>query len=661
MTKSMLVIAGALLAAHAQAGALEESGVTGGLVVVIGCDDPALIAELGRSEKFLVQALDTDAAKVERVREAVRRGGRYGRVSAATFSGRALPYAENLVNLVLVRDRDCAVPAGEVRRVLAPRGVVIGPGGARSVPRPSVRIADGSVKFTKPFPEDMDEWSHYLRDPDNNAVSRDLRVSTPTRLQWVSGPKWSRNHDHMSSVSAVVTSAGRIFSIIDEGSRASIQYPPDWKVVARDAFNGKLLWKRAIPKWHSHLWPAKAGPAQLPRRLVAVGGKVYVTLGLHAPVSMLDAATGETIRTFDETEHTEEIIVSGDRLFVTAHATAPPDARWKLETVRCWTETGRSNSSRPWMWERADPKKIIAVDVGSGRVVWAKETTVAPITLAADERRVIYHDGTVVVCLDRRSGEEMWTSELKLDVKALVKAAPNLVIYGKVVLFSPGPGEVMSISIDDGKTLWIDSHGRSGHQSTYDLLVADGLVWSTSRGRVRGKGKDLAEARKLAKRPAWTYIGRDPVTGEVKKTFPPGRSDWFHHRCHRGRGTNRYLIMSRTGIEYINLETGKWTPNPWVRGACLYGIMPANGMTYAPPHPCACYIESKLSGFNALLGADAAEAPRAAARARAGIREVLRARGRRADVHRAAALRLADVPLRQHAERREQVRGRREA
>ncbi|MHC4541732.1 MAG: outer membrane protein assembly factor BamB family protein, partial [Planctomycetota bacterium] len=43
----------------------------------------------------------------------------------------------------------------------------------------------------------------------------------------------------------------------------------------------------------------------------------------------------------------------------------------------------------------------------------------------------------------------------------------------------------------------------------------------------------------------------------------------------------------------------------WVRGACLYGIMPANGMIYNPPHPCACYLEAKLYGFNALAGTSA--------------------------------------------------------
>ncbi len=40
-----------------------------------------------------------------------------------------------------------------------------------------------------------------------------------------------------------------------------------------------------------------------------------------------------------------------------------------------------------------------------------------------------------------------------------------------------------------------------------------------------------------------------------------------------------------------------------IRDRCLYGVMPANGLTYAPPHNCACYPEAKLYGFNALAPA----------------------------------------------------------
>ena len=74
--------------------------------------------------------------------------------------------------------------------------------------------------------------------------------------------------------------------------------PAQWSVVARDAFNGKTLWKQNISSWWPHLWPNKMGFAQLPRRLVADKERVYVTLGLDAPLTALDAKTGIVIRTY---------------------------------------------------------------------------------------------------------------------------------------------------------------------------------------------------------------------------------------------------------------------------------------------------------------------------------------------------------------------------
>jgi len=39
--------------------------------------------------------------------------------------------------------------------------------------------------------------------------------------------------------------------------------------------------------------------------------------------------------------------------------------------------------------------------------------------------------------------------------------------------------------------------------------------------------------------------------------------------------------------------------------------MPCNGMIYAPPHSCACFIEALLTGFNCVAPkrADAEEPP----------------------------------------------------
>ncbi|MFW6169562.1 MAG: LamG-like jellyroll fold domain-containing protein, partial [Planctomycetota bacterium] len=100
-------------------------------------------------------------------------------------------------------------------------------------------------------------------------------------------------------------------------------------------------------------------------------------------------------------------------------------------------------------------------------------------------------------------------------------------------------------------------------------------------------------------------------TGKVQASYESAGIDtyWFHHRCYRGKATDRFLMMSRTGIEFIDPDTGKWDINHWVRGGCLYGVMPANGMLYAPPHACACYPESKLYGFNALKTGSGAPEP----------------------------------------------------
>ena len=43
---------------------------------------------------------------------------------------------------------------------------------------------------------------------------------------------------------------------------------------------------------------------------MAVGDEVYVTLGLEAPLTALDGATGEIRRTYADTKSTEEFVVT---------------------------------------------------------------------------------------------------------------------------------------------------------------------------------------------------------------------------------------------------------------------------------------------------------------------------------------------------------------
>lgn len=140
-----------------------------------------------------------------------------------------------------------------------------------------------------------------------------------------------------------------------------------------------------------------------------------------------------------------------------------------------------------------------------------------------------------------------------------------------------------ALSARDGKPLWEGEHLPSGHVSSpRDILVLNGVVWCGATADITDSG---------------ISIGRDLRTGQVLKQFPPDvKTHWFHQRCYRQKATDRFLLYSRTGIEFVDVEKETWTCHHWVRGACLYGIMPANGMIYNPPHPCACYIDAKLYG-----------------------------------------------------------------
>jgi outer membrane protein assembly factor BamB len=555
---------------------LDDSGVKGGFIVHINCGGGRLTAALCANNSYMVHGLDANPKNIKWARKHIKSLNLYGRVSVEQFKGNRLPYTDNLVNLI-VSERPTEFPKDEIMRVLAPNGVAL------------IKKGRKWAKMVKPRPADIDEWTHYMHDAGGNPVAHDSVIGPPRHLQWVGSPRWSRHHDHMASVSAVVSSAGRIFYIIDEGPKASIQLPPKWSLVARDAFNGTILWKRPISSWNTHLWPLKSGPAQLPRRLVAIGDCVYVTLGLDAPLVVLDAATGKTIRTYEDTKATEEVIVSDGVLFLLATDSPVKWKDFRPQSTYIWDPMRRAN--KDWAWDEKE-RRIMAVQADTGEVLWQKAQRVAPLTLAADQKCVYFHDGEKVVCLDRETGERNWNSE-PADRRSpiLTGYAPTLIVYQDVVLFSGGKGAITAFSAQTGKRLWMAKQARSGHNSPEDLFVIDGLVWSGATAGGRDSGM---------------FTGVDLHTGWIKKEFPPDvKTYWFHQRCYRSKATDKYILPSRNGIEFVDLSSEHWIPHHWVRGGCLYGITPCNGLIYAPPHPCACYIEAKLNGFNALAPASA--------------------------------------------------------
>ncbi|MBN2061152.1 MAG: PQQ-binding-like beta-propeller repeat protein, partial [Deltaproteobacteria bacterium] len=562
---------------------LEQSGVKGGFIVHVNCGDGILTGALKKNDAYLVQGLDSNMDNVVKARDYIVSEGKYGPICADRLIGKRLPYTDNMVNLIVAENPE-AVTMDEVMRVLTPNGVLM------------EKTDKGWEKTVKPWPAEMDEWNQYLYDAGNNPVSKDTAISPVKHYQWVGSPMWGRHHDTTASLSAMVSANGRIFYVIDEGPLEAVQLPAENYLYARDAFNGAILWRRLIPEWQDHMFPLKSGPAYLPRRLVATGDRVYVTLGINAPLSELDAATGEVLRTFTDTEGTSEIIISDNTLFLVVGRPEKTHKNYTSTKTYVWDRAAEARNE--WAWSK-EPARIMSLDMASGKPNWTKDYPIGPLSLSADTKSVYFYNGSNLVRLDRASGEEKWHSDPIKTRKFDTAYAPRLVVSDGVLVFSVGgdgdfaAGSMMALSAENGKKLWETPIPFSGHYSPEDIFVIDDAVWTGNIAWGQADGK---------------YEGRDLHTGKLIKEFTCDADIyWFHQRCYPSKATEKYILPSRTGLEFVDLEKQHWDVNHYTRGGCFYGIMPSNGLVYTPPNACSCYLEAKLEGFGALGGAFKAE------------------------------------------------------
>jgi outer membrane protein assembly factor BamB len=490
-------------------------------------------------------------------------------VSLASYDGHSLPYIDNLVNLIIA-PKTTAVSKEEMVRVLVPLG----------------RAIIGDEVVVKPWPAEFDVWSHFLHDASNNAVSNDKVVGPPKNMQWVGTTLWARKHDTLASMSAIASTRGRIYYIMDNGPIFAPAFEPRWYLQAIDASNGLPLWKRPMKSWVDHMRHFRSGPVQIARLLVAHDDTVYTTQGLNEPVVAIDGKTGKTLKTYDNTEKVEEILYHQGNLIVVVskgdveHANIP-NTDYRAKAVKL---IDARSGNELWRWPRSGFADIV------------------PDTLAASGQQVFLQCEGDTVCVGLQSGEEQWRTTTLKDAERLVtkpgnpkndKQAKsialrrsgwtfNTLVVAQDVVLSSDHQTLVALSARDGTRLW-DATIRPNFNQTpaEDILVIDGLVWTSP---------NLTE-------------GRDLKTGRIVKTLDLQETmvtTGHHHRCYRDRGVGSSIIFGHRGMDFFDTEGDSHSRNNWVRGVCQWGVMPANGLMYAPPHDCGCYPEAILHGFWAL-------------------------------------------------------------
>lgn len=123
-------------------------------------------AELFRDIRTRPTFLYPDQEQIREARDYLRSEGLYGSVSVAHWQSNRLPFADNLVNLI-VSEETSGIAMDEIMRVLTPKGVAY-PKKAREW-----------TTTVKSWPKEIDEWTHLLHDSSNNAVAEDTRVGPP--------------------------------------------------------------------------------------------------------------------------------------------------------------------------------------------------------------------------------------------------------------------------------------------------------------------------------------------------------------------------------------------------------------------------------------------------------------------------------------------------
>jgi len=525
---------------------VKESGIKGGLVVHLGCGDGKQAAALRINERYLVHGLDRDPQKVAAARRNIQALGIYGAVSVDVWDGETLPYTDNLVNLIVIDDQKVSgvsvqVSGREIERVLAPGGVALLPKGFRfQVSGLRSQPSGKWTKYTKPWPKEMGEWTHYLQGPGNNPVTPDTRVGPPRGLQWRCEPLWARSHAYTTSFTAMVTAQGRVFYILDDAPTGIAQdaVPEQWTLVARDAFNGILLWKQPLSPWGVAAWKTSAlrySPKAGEECLVAYKDRVMMTLGFQSEVSILDAATGRVLGVCEGTDGFAEMRCENDILVV--------------------NKAGKS---------------LMAFDARNAKPLWQVDAQIFNTMINSD--RVMYFDRTIkkIVCLRLKDGAPLWES-------SAVKPR-SILTHGDYVVLGPS---LQVLSVETGKLLW-----ANGENASRGMFVSQGQIWTMSKNDKHVFGFDLTtgEKRSVVDTEDFYSAGHHPRCHPIKASenylITANRGSEFisltggeHIPNDWVRGACKYGTMPGNGMFYAPPDPCFCYPNQSVKG--LNALAPA--------------------------------------------------------------------------------------
>lgn len=536
---------------------LRQAGVAGGLAVQVGAQEARFAADLARTGRWLVLVLAGDEAGTDRLRRDLAGAGATGLVTVAVPpSPGTIPLADHAANLVVAGAEDAA----EALRVLVPgRGVAF------------LRRPEGWEKSRKPLPAGFGEWTHYFQGPSGNPVSPDTHVRPPNALRWIAG---IRGHDHPGEngwrlAAGLAVSEWNYFIRGADKSYAVV-------IEARDAFNGTLLWQQVrIPGVPS----AKTRPLILTKDRLIRPDETDPQWRLAA----YHPQTGEKILLYEHSlpargspsprPRLEEghAILDGEELI----CTGGPHARCLNASTGAirWTYTADAGA----LYHPVTDPSLDLVVVGRG----------GPSPHGVFGGRYPGPTLEALVGLDRATGRPRWTADLQpqrfhyTDPRGRTKPRDRfhqVTFHGGRVfaLFAEdanydAPSLVICLDGRTGKELWI--RDAKPHPEQFDggerfnlFALPDGTLFLYGHG--------------------WTRM--DQATGEIL-AWGGFSGIGGNARCDTASATARLITAGFGNFFDVQEREPRWTRRDITRGSCGGRSTPGYGMTFHQPSGCKCF------------------------------------------------------------------------
>ena len=289
-------------------GILDQSGISGGLCLVLGTNSPAIAEALTEQSSLYVQMLQPDQEKSQTWGMRVARRDDRDQLGVRNASFAADAYSSNLFNLIVVDNADSLAPVSlaDIDRILTPRGVVMF--------RRKPRGISASATQLNMQPVTISGWEASFRKP-----LKPSQWKLPVALKWQAGPR----SQIALGYTGIVTGDGKLLymerSEVDEGDLNKSSAV----VFARDAYNGRTLWT----------WKAPGGWNSYNGLAITSEGRLFARCG-NNKVFRLDCATGKVLAEVVSNVHREaRISLLNDDLFCLGgdvYSTKTGNFRWKF-------------------------------------------------------------------------------------------------------------------------------------------------------------------------------------------------------------------------------------------------------------------------------------------------------------------------------------------